>query len=113
MLVTLRKAPGKIVAPDQTSSAEAGSVTSETLLADAAERLRRSNENFKGNREPRAGENGANGDVAAEPTQVFLDEGGSGAAQDARSGVADREQALGTSDAARSSATNESTDVPE
>ena len=74
VLVTLRKSPGKKVASDQASSAGAGSLTSKTILAEAKGRLRRSNSDFKHNREEKASvlseENNED-----DSYEVFLDEG--------------------------------------
>ncbi|WP_156346582.1 hypothetical protein, partial [Verrucomicrobium spinosum] len=113
VLVGLRKSPGEKVASDQTSSAEAGSVRPKRLLAEAEERLRRSNEDFKSKHGERHGEQNANGDVSAEATQVFLDDESGEVTQSAGTDLTEGSEAVGDSASKGNAATDEGADVPE
>lgn len=96
VLAGLRKAPEKKVASSQTSSAEAGSITSETLLAEARARLLRSNEDFNSKRRSEYDVQSETGGPTQEASDVFLDEGVVGVEQKSSVSMDDLGEVSGT-----------------
>ncbi|WP_156346581.1 hypothetical protein [Verrucomicrobium spinosum] len=84
------------MASSQTSSAEAGSITSETLLAEARARLLRSNEDFNSKRRSEYDVQSETGGPTQEASDVFLDEGVVGVEQKSSVSMDDLGEVSGT-----------------